>query len=130
MAIVMVHSGCARGPSSGTAAAPPQSSAVAPRQDPTGKTLAELFQGKFAGVEAFSVNGGVRIRIRNSANLDGSGGDPLFVIDDLPVSPPDGVLRMNPNDIVKIEVLKDDASTMIYGIKAANGVVKITTKRK
>lgn len=37
---------------------------------------------------------------------------------------------MNPNDIVKIEILKDDASTLIYGNKAVNGVVKITTKRK
>jgi TonB-dependent SusC/RagA subfamily outer membrane receptor len=72
----------------------------------------------------------VRVRIRNAGNVEGKGGDPLFLIDDLPVSPPDGVLSMNPNDIVRIEILKDDASTLIYGSKAANGVVKITTKRK
>jgi TonB-dependent SusC/RagA subfamily outer membrane receptor len=98
--------------------------------DNTGKSLVELFQGRFPGVEAYAVQGGVKIRIRNSSSLDGSGGDPLFLIDDLPVSPPDGVLTMNPNDIVKIEILKDDSATLIYGNKAANGVVKITTKRK
>ena len=98
--------------------------------DTSGRSLVELFQGRFPGVEAWAVQGGVRVRIRNAGNVEGKGGDPLFVIDDLPVSPPDGVLSMNPNDIVRIEILKDDASTLIYGSKAATGVVKITTKRK
>jgi iron complex outermembrane receptor protein len=54
----------------------------------------------------------------------------MYVVDGLPVAAPDGVFTMDPSNILKIEVLKDDASTLIYGQAAANGVVKITTKRK
>ena len=124
----LLMAGCSGGAPAGEGAPEPK-----PAQRPadnTGRSLVELFQGRFPGVEAYAVQGGVKVRIRNSSNLDGSGGDPLFVIDGLPVSPPDGVLTMNPNDIVKIEILKDDASTLIYGNRAVNGVVKITTKRK
>jgi len=119
---------CAPGAPAGEEGAEPRP-ATKP-MDNTGKSLVELFQGRFPGVEAYAVQGGVKVRIRNAGNVEGKGGDPLFVIDDLPVSPPDGVLTMNPNDIVRIEILKDDASTLMYGIKAVNGVVKITTKRK
>lgn len=98
--------------------------------DPSSKTLAELFQGKFPGVQVTAVPGGVRLVIRNAQNIDGSPGYPLYVIDGNPLATPDGVLSMNPNDVAKIEVLKDDASTLIWGQRAANGVVKITTKRK
>jgi outer membrane receptor protein involved in Fe transport len=83
-----------------------------------------------AGVSVTAVSGGVKLRIRNAENRDGSAGDPLFVIDGNPVAPPDGVLVMNPNDIARIEILKDDASTLIWGQRAIHGVVKITTKRK
>ena len=98
--------------------------------DGTGKTLADLFEGKFAGVTVTRVQGGVKLRIRNAQNFDESGGDPLYVIDNVPISPPDNVLTIDPNDVLKIEILKDDASTLIWGQRGANGVVKITTKRK
>jgi iron complex outermembrane receptor protein len=98
--------------------------------DGTGKTLAELFEGKFAGVSVTRVQGGVKLRIRNAQNFDESGGDPLYVIDNVPISPPDNILTIDPNDVLKIEILKDDASTMVWGQRGANGVVKITTKRK
>lgn len=94
----------------------------------TQKTLAEWFQGR-AGVEVQSTNGGVRLRIRGAGEWDGRS-DPLFVIDGVSTEPPGGVLIMNPNDIASVEILKDDASTAIYGLRGANGVVKITTKRK
>ena len=94
------------------------------------RTLAELFEGKFSGVKVTTVSNGVRLVIRNARNSDGSEAYPLYVVDGSPIAAPDGVFSMNPNDILKIEILKDDASTLIWGDRAANGVVKITTKRK
>jgi TonB-dependent SusC/RagA subfamily outer membrane receptor len=96
-----------------------------------GKTLAQLFEGRFNGISVTPVsNSSVRIVIRNARNSDGSPGYPLYVVDGSPIAAPDGVLSMNPNDVAKIEVLKDDASALLYGQQAANGVIKITTKRK
>jgi TonB-dependent SusC/RagA subfamily outer membrane receptor len=121
--------GCAANPrpaDSATGAAASGSRTV----DGSGKTLAELFEGKFAGVSVTRVQGGVKLKIRNAQNFDESGGDPLYVIDNVPISPPDNILTIDPNDVLKIEILKDDASTMIWGQRGANGVVKITTKRK
>jgi TonB-dependent SusC/RagA subfamily outer membrane receptor len=94
------------------------------------KTLAQLFEGKFPGVAVTAVPGGVRLVIRNAQYRDGSPAYPLYVIDNNPIAAPDGVLSINPNDVAKIEILKDDASTLIWGERAANGVVKITTRRK
>jgi TonB-dependent SusC/RagA subfamily outer membrane receptor len=94
------------------------------------RTLAELFEGKFSGVKVTTMPNGVRLVIRNARNSDGTEAYPLYVVDGSPVAAPDGVFSMNPNDIQKIEVLKDDASTLIWGERAVNGVVKITTKRK
>lgn len=119
--------GCASNPGQSRPAQPtdPNSS------DNAGKTLAQLFEGKFNGITVTPVsNSSVRIVIRNARNSDGSPGYPLYVVDGSPITAPDGVLSMNPNDVAKIEVLKDDASATIYGQAAANGVVKITTKRK
>jgi TonB-dependent SusC/RagA subfamily outer membrane receptor len=98
--------------------------------DGTGKTLADLFEGKFAGVAVTRVPGGVKLQIRNAQNLDSSPAYPLYVIDNVPISAPDGILSLDPNDVLKIEILKDDASTMVWGQRGANGVVKITTKKK
>jgi TonB-dependent SusC/RagA subfamily outer membrane receptor len=98
-------------------------------KDANGRTTAELLQGKFPGVQVFEApGGGIQVRIRNSGSING-GGDPLYVVDGLPVSTTDGVLHIEPTHIAKIEVLKDVGSTAIYGIQGANGVVKITTKR-
>ena len=117
--------------------APPRPAATAAQSgaatgtETTGKTLAELFEGKFTGVRVTPVStNSVRVVIRNSQNSDGSPGYPLYVVDGSPVAAPDGVFTINPNDVAKIEVLKDDASTLIYGQSAVNGVVKVTTKRK
>lgn len=125
---IAVGTGCSAGSKEGTAAARPVAGTTG-AADASGKTLAELFQGK-SGVTVTQVPGGVKVRIRTAQHTDGPGGDPLFVIDGLPISPPDGVLSINPNDVLKIEILKDDASTLIWGQRAANGVVSITTKRK
>lgn len=104
-----------------------------PSPTPSGappRTLAELFEGKFTGVKVTQVSNGVRLVIRNARNSDGSEAYPLYVVDGSPIAAPDGVFSMNPNDILKIEILKDDASTLVWGERGTNGVVKITTKRK
>ena len=113
-----------------TAGTTPQG-AASKNADGTDKTLAQLFEGKFSGIQVAAVSSNaVRIVIRNSQNRDGSPAYPLYVIDGTPIAAPDGVLSINPNDVGKIEIIKDDASAAIYGQAAANGVVKITTKRK
>jgi TonB-dependent starch-binding outer membrane protein SusC len=113
------------------ATTPSQQGASTANVDGAGKTLAELFEGKFPGVRVTAVStNGVRLVIRNATNIDGSSAYPLYVVDGSPVAAPDGVFSINPVDVLKIEILKDDASSLIYGQAAANGVVKITTKRK
>ena len=90
---------------------------------------AQLFAGRFPGIQVFSTSSGVRLRIRGIHSLMGSN-DPLFVIDGAPVhAERSGSIRfLNPNDIERIEVLKG-ASAAIYGSRGANGVVLITTRR-
>lgn len=92
----------------------------------------EMFQGRMAGVVVTRMpGGGFSVRIRGASNLVG-GGEPLFVIDGVPLHglraghELDGI---NPADIERIDVLKDAGSAAIYGSRAANGVILITTRR-
>ncbi|MEP6465828.1 MAG: SusC/RagA family TonB-linked outer membrane protein [Parafilimonas sp.] len=91
----------------------------------------QLIAGKVAGVTITSNGGqpgaGSVIRIRGGASLNASN-DPLIVIDGVPL---DGVdfQGLNPNDIETFSILKDAAATAIYGSRASNGVIIITTKR-
>ena len=111
----------------------------------------QALQGRVAGVQVTQNSGqpggAASIRIRGSNSITGSS-EPLYVIDGIPfqgdgtsvsgfdwaggangqnrVNP---LSTINPNDIVRIEVLKDASATAIYGARAANGVVLITTKR-
>jgi len=94
-------------------------------------TGSDLFQGKIAGVTVNSGGGspgGIgQIRIRGGSSLDASN-DPLVVLDGLPIGV--GVLgSINPNDIESFSVLKDASATAIYGSRASNGVIIITTKK-
>ena len=97
-----------------------------------------LIQGKVAGVNV-TTNGGApgdgqSIRIRGTGSLSLSN-DPLIVIDGVPMN--DGGVggsrnilnSVNPNDILSMTVLKDASSTAIFGSRAANGVIMITTKK-
>lgn len=74
-------------------------------------------------------DGSIAIRIRGPTSIEGRQ-DPLYVIDGMPIEPgPYGALTgINPYDIASIEVLKDAASTTLYGLRGANGVILITTK--
>lgn len=77
-----------------------------------------------------TAEGGLRIGIRGATSLRGDNA-PLYVIDGVAVEPgPNGDLTgINPYDIESIKVLKDAASTTMYGVRGGNGVIIIKTKR-
>ena len=110
-----------------------------------------LMQGEVAGVAVSATSGQPgtqsRIRIRGTSNISGSG-QPLWVVDGVPLqneSPSltseqlatggfddifvNGIGNINPNDIESITILKDAAAAAIYGSRAANGVIVVTTKK-
>lgn len=86
-------------------------------------------QGKLSGVQIISDaapgNGSTSIRIRGVGTVNST--DPLYVIDGVPTT--ENLNSLNSADIESIQVLKDAASASIYGARAANGVIVITTKR-
>ncbi|WP_162842780.1 TonB-dependent receptor [Mucilaginibacter pineti] len=93
--------------------------------------------GQLAGVTVNQVTGtpggGVSINIRGAGSV-GAGDDPLYVVDGFPLSPgfdqySNPLSTINPDDIESISVLKDAASTAIYGSRGSNGVILINTKR-
>ena len=98
----------------------------------------QLLQGKVAGLQVTpgggSAGGGSTIRIRGAASLNASN-DPLIVIDGIPVEGngikgSDNLLNtINPNDIESMSVLKDASAAALYGSRASNGVIIITTKK-
>ena len=106
-------------------------------------SIESLLQGQVAGIvvnESSEPGGGIGISIRGVNSMLG-GTQPLYVVDGIPTSPVSDAQGnvgtgqqqsnlgfLNPNDIGKIEVLKDAAATAIYGARGANGVVVITTK--
>ena len=86
-------------------------------------------KGLAAGVNVTSSSGqpgaAARIRIRGTGTINNS--DPLYIVDGMPIE--GGIDYLNPNDIESIEVLKDAASGAVYGARAANGVILVTTKK-
>ncbi len=91
----------------------------------------ELLESRFPGVQIVRLTSGdISVRIRGATSIMGSN-EPLFVIDGMEISPgPGGALTgINPADIATIAVLKDVGSTALYGVRGANGVIVITTKR-
>lgn len=91
-------------------------------------SAAQAMQGKAAGVSVIQPTGqpggDLNIRVRGTTSFNGSN-DPLYVVDGVPV---DNIKFLSPNDIASMQILKDASSAAIYGSRAANGVVLITTK--
>ena len=88
----------------------------------------KALQGRVPGMQITadgSPSGAATIRIRGIGTLNNN--DPLFVIDGVPTR--GGMHELNPNDIENIQVLKDASAASIYGSRAANGVIIITTKK-
>ncbi|WP_407430537.1 SusC/RagA family TonB-linked outer membrane protein [Arcticibacter sp.] len=108
----------------------------------------QMLEGQVAGVAVTTLNGGPsaapKIRIRGTVSLNGSQ-DPLWVLDGIPLEGTNlpnvydkdnidelrnlPIAGLNPDDIADITILKDAAATAIYGARAANGVIVVTTKR-
>jgi TonB-dependent SusC/RagA subfamily outer membrane receptor len=90
---------------------------------------AAAIQGRVTGVDIVRSDGAPgstpSIRIRGTGTINNA--DPLIIIDGIPAG---GLSDVNPNDIASMEILKDASSSAIYGTRAANGVVIITTKKR
>ncbi|MFD2741816.1 SusC/RagA family TonB-linked outer membrane protein [Sphingobacterium populi] len=109
-------------------------------QDVALSSFDKFLQGQAAGVQATTPSGmlgeGARVRIRGTNSISNNS-NPLYVVDGVPYisnnassfTESSPLADINPNDIASVEILKDGASTAIYGSRAANGVVLITTKR-
>jgi len=89
----------------------------------------QALKGLAAGVNVTSSSGqpgaASRIRVRGTGTINNS--DPLYIVDGMPIE--GGIDYLNPSDIESIEVLKDAASGAVYGARAANGVILVTTKK-
>ena len=99
-------------------------------------SLDQALQGRAAGVQVTqnsgTPGGGISVSIRGINSLNGN--EPLYVIDGVAISGNNNgnssvLSSINPSDIVSMEVLKDASATAIYGSRASNGVVLITTRQ-
>jgi TonB-linked SusC/RagA family outer membrane protein len=104
-------------------------------------TFEQAIQGKAAGVFIENTSGkvgqGIKVRVRGATSVSG-GNQPLYVVDGVPITSEsqsgnsaetNPIADINPNDIESISILKDASASAIYGSRASNGVVLITTKR-
>jgi len=98
-------------------------------QDIPAAQITQKLQGKLAGVQISENSGkpgqGMQVRVRGSASISTSS-SPLYVVDGFPIV--GDISNINPNEIETVTILKDAASTALYGSRAAFGVVLITTK--
>lgn len=106
------------------------------------QTFEQAIAGRAPGVQVTQSSGklgaGLQIRVRGAASIS-AGNDPLYVIDGIPITSTDAgttttepyspLADIDPNDIESIDILKDASASAIYGSRASNGVVLITTKR-
>lgn len=132
--ILGVAAGCASANTSKPTAPREKSTVTAEdieRQGATDEPLEKLLQGRVAGVTVSRASdGGIAVRIRGATSIHGNS-DPLYILDGMPIQPgPNGSLTgINPSDIESIKVLKDAAETAMYGVRGANGVIVVKTKR-
>lgn len=103
---------------------------AAPLQDMPVTQFAQQLQGRAPGVQIFQTSGqpgrGMSWRIRGAASLN-SGSSPLFVVDGMPIT--GSINNINPSEIESFSILKDASATALYGSRASNGVILITTKK-
>ena len=135
--LVGLASGCAHRngatPPATPAAASPSSSTVTSEDidRQPGQPIEQVLMGRFPGVMVTrAADGSVSVRIRGTTSIRGSN-EPLYVIDGVEIQPgPGGSLTgINPHDIATIEVVKDPAGEAMYGVRGANGVIIVKTKR-
>ncbi|MEP6992668.1 MAG: TonB-dependent receptor plug domain-containing protein [bacterium] len=124
---------------SGTSAEPHQS---APASSPgtvtaddiaqqPGKPIEEVLAGRIAGVQVGrDATGTLTVRVRGGSSINGPN-EPLYVIDGMEIQagPGGSLAGVNPSDIESIQVLRDAMATAAYGVRGANGVIVIKTKK-
>jgi len=96
-----------------------------------GQPIEEVLMNRFPGVTVTRApDGTLSVRIRGTTSLHGSN-EPLYVIDGVEIQPGSrgSLAGINPRDIATIEVVKDPAGEAMYGVRGANGVIVIKTKR-
>lgn len=100
---------------------------------PHATRVEELMMGRIAGVDVRRLpNGDYSVRVRGATGLI-TDGEPLYVIDGIPITPlypGSALVDIAPQDVQRIDVLKDAASASIYGSRAMNGVILITTRTR
>jgi TonB-dependent SusC/RagA subfamily outer membrane receptor len=100
-------------------------------EENTGEPIEKTLQAKVPGVViSRTADGGIAVQIRGAGSFYSSD-QPLYVIDEVPMTPGPGgaLIGVNPHDIESITVLKNPADTGVYGMRGANGVIVITTKK-
>jgi TonB-dependent SusC/RagA subfamily outer membrane receptor len=134
---VLAACGRASDPQSSDAAAPPVPARSAPAVSSEdiarspGEPIEKLLMSRTPGIYVYrSGDGSLAIRIRGASSFQGNN-EPLIVIDGVPVDGAQGgvLTGLNPYDIASIRVLKDAADITMYGVRGANGVIVITTKK-
>jgi TonB-dependent SusC/RagA subfamily outer membrane receptor len=87
----------------------------------------QLIQGRVSGVQVFVSGLSVNVTIRGVGSLGGSGTQPLYLLDNIPVEA-STLLTISPRDVANVDVFKDPAKTAIFGAQGANGVIAVYTK--
>jgi TonB-dependent SusC/RagA subfamily outer membrane receptor len=140
MAVVAASAACSASPK-GTdpAPAPPARPSTSSSSDATiaggdkqvYTSVVEMIRARAPGVQVVQAGDSYALRIRGVSSASGIN-DPLIVIDGTASSLPGtrALDSLNPNDVLKIEVLKDAASTAFYGLRGGSGVILITTRTK
>jgi TonB-dependent SusC/RagA subfamily outer membrane receptor len=130
--LVGLGGACVHRQETSTPATPPNSVVTAEdlaRQP--GQPIEQVLMGRFPGVSVTrGSDGSLSVRIRGTTSIRASS-EPLYVIDGVEIQPgPGGTLTgINPRDIATIEVVKDPAGEAMYGVRGANGIIVIKTKR-
>lgn len=100
-------------------------------EDNSAPSVDEMLQGRLAGVRLNKADGApgqaMVFEIRGSNSITGNS-DPLYIVDGFPIDDPSYITTIAPEDIERIDILKDASATAIYGSRGSNGVVIITTK--
>jgi TonB-dependent starch-binding outer membrane protein SusC len=124
--------GCKSGQRSTNTTPPPSASELTSKdiEQAPGQSIEEILKGRVAGVTVTRTDGGISVRIRGASSLYANT-EPLYVLDGVAIQPGAGgsLTGIDPYDIESIEVLKDPADTAMYGMRGANGVIVIKTKR-
>ncbi len=126
-----VMTGCSHGGTKAETAPKPQNTVTSATIQNSGDVpIEQILANRVAGVRlGRNADGVLTVQIRGTTSWSNS--PPLYVLDGVEITPgPEGALAgINPNDIEKIEVLKDPAQTAMYGSRGANGVIIIKTKK-